>query len=525
VVAIATGAADPRVAAAGRTAAAPASPDADAARLATVAALREKLARLGGLAAGAGAVRPATAAGEMREKLARLGGLPGATPRPRPEAVPQVPRLPGFEPETTAAGRAWIRRVDVDLGPLLDAAGVKCTAEVGQLLRLVGDQGAAASETAGAPTTTGRIAVLDIESLGLRGSGVVAFLVGIGMQRGRHLEVHQLLLADPAEEEAQLTAMLDLLDGCAALVTYNGRTFDVPTLRARCIVNRLEHGRLEGPPHCDLLGPVRRLFRDRLGACNLRLAEIDLLGMERIDDVPGFEAPGRYRAWLRGAGPDMLEGVVRHNELDLCATAVLGARLAEHVEGEMVGPVHAADRYRLALHLERHAELSRAERLLRETIAASAGPWDRRAAHRLAMRLRRTRDAGGEAEALALLRGLWRAEPGDLRGARALAVALERAGELDEALQVSSCALQHCRALPAWRHQALRGAPPGGWCADWERRVERLRARVERAQAQAARRSARRSRRVAAEPLLATASAAAQLVPTALPAAPARPTG
>ena len=423
------------------------------------------------------AERLATVA-SLREKLARLGGLSGAAARPRPRApaiadadVP--PQMPGFEPETTIAGTAWVRSVDVDLGPLLDAAAAPQPAGVGELLGLVGCSSPAADGAA-------PLAVLDIESLGLHGSGVLAFLVGVGLQHGRRLEVRQVLLADPAGEAALLRTVLDRLAGCAALLTYNGRTFDVPTLRARCIVNRLDHAGLEAAPHCDLLGPVRRLFRDRLGACTLRQAEVGLLAMQRVDDVPGFEAPARYRAWLRGAGPDLLAGVVRHNELDLCATAVLGARLAAHVDGDMVEPVHVADRYRLALHCERRADAENGERLLRATIAARTGPWDRRAAHRLAARLRRRGDPDATAEALDLLRTCWRDDPGDLRGARALAVALERCGLLDEALEVSTRSLQQCIAMPAWRIAALRSAPRDGWCADWERRVQRLRRRVER---------------------------------------------
>src|SRR5581483_6305130 len=177
---------------------------------------------------------------------------------------------------------------------------------------------------------------------------------------------------------------------------------------------------------------------------------------------------------------------VRHNELDLCATAVLGARLLAHVDGDMVGPVHAADRYRLALHLERRGEdHQRSERLLRDTVGAEHGPWDRRAAHRLAARLRRAGEPG-EREALNLWRTLWRADPTDLRAARALAIALERARLLDEAVAVCEHSLRHCAAMPAWRHAAMHGAPPGGWHADWSRRLARLQARRHRAAARAA---------------------------------------
>jgi hypothetical protein len=111
--------------------------------------------------------------------------------------------------------------------------------------------------------------------------------------------------------------------------------------------------------------------------------------------------------------------------------------------------------------------------LLRQAVAARAAPWDRRAAQRLAVRLRRAGPAG-QAEALAIWRSLWHGDPSDLRGARALAIALERAGAYDEACGVSRSALRHCASLPPWRRAALRGAPPGGWESDWARRVERL---------------------------------------------------
>jgi len=445
------------------------SPAADAARRATVAGLREKLARLGGLAGPAGSASGATsaAAARAREAVARA------------YAAPPLPRQPGFDAEATPKGTAWVRCVNVDLTPLLRAAGATELGSAADLLDLLAAPGPPGAGAAPASPPAGPVAVLDIESLGLHGSGVVAFLVGVGLQRGTTLEVHQVLLADPGDEAAQLSAVLDRLDAAAVLVTYNGRSFDVPVLRARCIVNRLGDDGLDARPHCDLLGPVRRLFRDRLGVCTLRQAEVELLGMDRVDDVPGFEAPARYRAWLRGGGPEVLAGVVRHNELDLCATAVLGARLLAHVEGAMVGPVHAADRYRLALHLERRGEGPRSEHLLRDAIATRAGPWDRRAAHRLAHRLRR---AGGPAqdEALHLWWTLWRADPTDLSAARALAIALERVHLLDDAVTVCEHTLRVCAAMPPWRHAALRGAPHGGWHADWTRRLDRLRTRLAR---------------------------------------------
>ncbi|HEY6377668.1 MAG TPA: ribonuclease H-like domain-containing protein [Candidatus Dormibacteraeota bacterium] len=446
----------------------------DAERALAVADLRRRLDRLGGRARAASAAPPprpgAVAAASMRE-----GGPPGSLP---PDAEGAVRRL-GFRPEPQPQGAAWVRRVAVDLGPFLQRAGAPHPVTGGQLLGL---SHGPSTEREPAGYDASACAVLDIETLGLRGSGVVAFLVGLGTPRGDVLEIDQLLLADIGAEPALLGALLGRLAALRLLVTYNGRTFDLPVLRARCVLTRLGGEQLETMPHCDLLSPVRQLFRDRLGVCTLRQTELSLLGFERDGDAPGSEAPERYRAWLQRGDEARLAGVVRHNQLDLCATMVLAARLAAHVEGRLVQPVHPADRYRLAVHLERHGEAELRDEVdthYRAALAQRRAPWDRHAGHRLARRLARG-GAGDRNEAAALLRALWGADPGDLRAARALCILEERRQHLVEALAVADAALATCHRLGAFRLALMRAAPPGGWAADWERRRARLTIRVAR---------------------------------------------
>lgn len=421
--------------------------------------------------------RAATIA-ELRRRLALLGGAPGRIGAAPCAAGRRNPA--GFVAEPGQAGTVWVRRVSVDLGPFIERAGAPEPVRPDQLLALAfGTPGDADRRSDGTSLDPGAVAVLDIETLGLRGSGVLAFLVGVGVPSGSRLEIDQLLLCDPGDEPALLAAALSRLSGPRLLVTYNGRSFDLPVLRSRCIVNRLSPVPLEARLHCDLLAPVRRLFRDRLGACTLRQAEALLLGLEREDDVPGSEAPGRYQAWLSGRAPDALEAVVLHNQLDLCATMVLAARVAAHVEGRLVEPVHPGDRYHLGAHLERAGAADVAEGHYRAALQAAMPPWDARAGHRLALRLRR-RGAGGVAEALAIWSRIWRREPLDLRAARSLAVTLERTGELAAALTVCERALRVCAEAGAWRVSRLRGAPRRGWEEDWQRRSQRLRSRLRR---------------------------------------------
>ena len=424
--------------------------------------------------------RPGAAPGALatlRARLAAMGGLADlsrtldAPARPRPRTGPGTAepaadraRALGF----MAEGRVLVRRVSVDLGPFLERAGAPGPASPADLVRLL--YRLPADAPAG-PFTESDAAVLDIETLGLRGSGVVPFLVGVGLPRGAALEIDQYLLADLDGEGAMLDALAVRLASRRILLSYNGRGFDVPVLQARCVLNRRPPEAVAPAIHCDLLAPVRRLFRDRLGACTLRQAELCLLGFDREPDVPGAEAPARFRAWLGGAPSAVLEGVVRHNQLDLCTTVVLGARLAAHVAGRRVEPAHPADRYRLGVHLDAVGMADAAEHHLAAAFQDGTSPWSRHAGHRLARRLQRS-------ERVAVLRELWRRHPDDLAAARGLAIALERAGDLSAALEVCGQAESVLGAWAAWRRRLAMVASPGpGQEEEWRRRNGRLRRR------------------------------------------------
>jgi tetratricopeptide (TPR) repeat protein len=104
-------------------------------------------------------------------------------------------------------------------------------------------------------------------------------------------------------------------------VSYNGRGFDWPLLVTRYRMTR------NGPPphagHLDLLPLVRRLFRHRLDDARLRTVEISLLGLERHEDVDGWEIPGRYLDFLRTGLAAPLVAVARHNAEDVRSLARL----------------------------------------------------------------------------------------------------------------------------------------------------------------------------------------------------------
>ncbi|MGH9357293.1 MAG: ribonuclease H-like domain-containing protein, partial [Terriglobia bacterium] len=173
-----------------------------------------------------------------------------------------------------------------------------------------------------------RMVYLDTETTGLAGgAGTCAFLIGIGMVEGTQFVVRQFFLRDYTEEKAVLAALAEVLDGHDALVTFNGKTFDVPLLETRYTLARLRapFGRLL---HLDLLHPARRLWKLRLESCHLTNLERHVLGIEREGDVPGSEIPGIYFDYLRTGDACGLQSIFFHNALDVISMAALAVEMA-----------------------------------------------------------------------------------------------------------------------------------------------------------------------------------------------------
>ena len=173
-----------------------------------------------------------------------------------------------------------------------------------------------------------RILYLDTETTGLGGSGTVAFLVGMGFLGDNGFEVHQFLMRDYPEEPYLLKHVAAGLGKFDVLCTFNGTTFDVPLLESRLLMNRMDRSCLD-LPHLDLLHMCRRLWKLRLGRCNLGRLEEVILGKPRVDDLPGSEVPQRYFTYLKTKRMELLEDILKHNAQDIASLCVLLNHMAD----------------------------------------------------------------------------------------------------------------------------------------------------------------------------------------------------
>ncbi|MDX9972983.1 MAG: ribonuclease H-like domain-containing protein [FCB group bacterium] len=214
-----------------------------------------------------------------------------------------------------------------------------------------------------------RAAFVDIETAGLAGgTGVVAFLIGIGYFDEDGFRVEQCFMRDYDDEEPMLEYLAPLLGRFESVVTYNGKSFDVPLLRTRFITNR-QPFRLDGIPHFDLLHASRRFWKVRLKDCSLGNIERSVLGLKRHGDVRSAEVPQLWFDYLRTRDARPIECVFTHHCYDILSLVGLTAwlsRCLESPEGE--GFEHLEDRYSLVrLHHRQKRFLdvvSHAKRLL-----------------------------------------------------------------------------------------------------------------------------------------------------------------
>lgn len=176
---------------------------------------------------------------------------------------------------------------------------------------------------------SGQLLFLDTETTGLSGgAGTMAFLIGVGWRDGDRFIVRQYFARDYDEEPALLADLLECLRRFPALVTYNGKGFDVPLLQTRFVLRRFNVS-MDRWAHFDLLYAARRLWKARCQSCSLGHLERQVLGLpERVEDIPGEQIPYIYFDFIRGRGFHLLRPVLEHNVQDIVSLAMLTVRAA-----------------------------------------------------------------------------------------------------------------------------------------------------------------------------------------------------
>ena len=173
-----------------------------------------------------------------------------------------------------------------------------------------------------------KIVVLDVESTSLEGDAGV--LIGAGLisdvGRSEYLEARKT-----SEERSVLVKLEKRLESFDVIVTWNGRSFDLPFLTTRLMKHGLDPGSMLRKSHIDLADVVK----SRLRLTFTYLDHVcDFFGIDRKKGPMGLDVPHLYVRALEGDGK-ALTAIRDHCLDDLRATRQVFLKLKPLLEQQL----------------------------------------------------------------------------------------------------------------------------------------------------------------------------------------------
>jgi len=216
------------------------------------------------------------------------------------------------------------------------------------------------------------ILFLDLETTGLRSNGIFAFMIGLGYYVNELFIVEQIFLPDPEAEVNSFDRLLELVNEKSLLITFNGKTFDIPVLESRLLYHQIWLN-LRAMEHLDLLHLARRLWKNKLPSCALETIEFYILGQIRDKelDIEGGEIPQTYFSFLLNGNPELMQRVFLHNHTDILHTAALFTLICNSIsyppQGEMDSRI---DYHSLAMLYQSQNRIDIAKNILEDMLSA-----------------------------------------------------------------------------------------------------------------------------------------------------------
>ncbi|MED3499290.1 ribonuclease H-like domain-containing protein [Brevibacillus agri] len=317
--------------------------------------LKSKLQRMKGhmsLDAGKVANEPAAAGEQAEQPAGHSAGQPSEQPAPMP-SEPEKPPIPFADrwQSLQAAPYFWddehvmIREVRY---PVSQRHGAYSFAQLHEAIAIWEASGREHPLSA-AGRKAEELLFFDTETTGLSGgAGNAVFLLGYSRLEGEEVVVRQHFLPAPHAEATLYQSFLAQAEKSSHLVTFNGKSFDWPQVRTRHTLVRDQVPALPVFGHLDLLHGARRLWKAELESCRLGIIEQEKLDVFREDDLPGYLAPVRYFDFLHSQDPDVIAGVLRHNETDVLSLITLYIHMTRLLTDQQDVPASPEERFEIA---------------------------------------------------------------------------------------------------------------------------------------------------------------------------------
>ncbi len=211
---------------------------------------------------------------------------------------------------------------------------------------------------------------IDTETTGLSGgAGTYVFLIWAAKYSNGGFQFAQFFLDDPSNELAQLAALEIFCSSAKLVISYNGKSFDLPRLQTRYKFH------VWPPPfkdvlHIDLLHIARRLWKLHLASCSLGNIEHHLLGVTRSSlDVPGWQVASLFFDYLQNGDPTLLSSVFYHNEVDVISLITLLNFITNRLSLPLAAKYQSyADLVSIGIYLAQHNRIQSAKSVLSHAV-------------------------------------------------------------------------------------------------------------------------------------------------------------
>lgn len=173
------------------------------------------------------------------------------------------------------------------------------------------------------PVERDKCVFFDLETTGLAGgAGTFAFLIGFAYWKDDKIITEQYFLPDFGREYELFNQLQEWLANFKYIVSYNGKSFDMPLLGNRFVLNRIKP-EFKKAGHIDLIHMCRRIWKESMPSCTLKSIEQQLLKVTRSDDIPGALIPQAYFNFINtGVIHDVIR-MIEHNLQDIISLPLI----------------------------------------------------------------------------------------------------------------------------------------------------------------------------------------------------------
>lgn len=169
---------------------------------------------------------------------------------------------------------------------------------------------------------------IDIETKNLSSESII-ITIGLGYFENENFIIKQFTILNDAAEYEILNDIVKYFENKKAVISFNGKTFDIPFLENRFSYYSIEHSFFDCLFNFDLLHFSKNAFKGELNSFSLKDIEKYILKKQRKNDIPSDEIEIYYSNYLKTGNIKYLNAIIYHNQEDIKGMYLIFKKICE----------------------------------------------------------------------------------------------------------------------------------------------------------------------------------------------------